>query len=231
MKILKTALVSVLFSAVALAQSAKSTVQMSGLNLLDTASTGSIAADGSYSGDWAPLLSASLHTSQQKDVIVGASLEVGLFTDTMVSSQRGNRDTSTAEAKVEVRVVLDAGTAGERIALPGTIVFNKRSQRLIAEFGGVLESCTDRNLDGKITVDECIFTDETLDLMLDTLSAHAFFFAIDDLGVGDHTLQVQARVSYGSSAQDGSASANAWVGKGGLTVEEVRFVQGADISL
>lgn len=212
----------------AFAQSAKNAVQVSALTLVPEVS---VFSDGAYVGPWTPVLSGTIKTSQQKDLIIGVSMEAGLFTDTKVSSQKGTKDTSSAEAMVEVRVVIDKGTPSERIAEPGTIVFSRREQTLIAEFGGVLQSCTDSNGDGTITSDECTFTDETLQLIQETLAAHAFFFALDDLGSAVHTVTVEARLSAGATADTGTAGAKAWVGKGAVTVEEVRLVKGQDITL
>jgi hypothetical protein len=66
---------------------------------------------------------------------------------------------------------------------------------------------------------------EEIELVLDTLSANAFNFVADDMGAGMHTVQVQARVGGGVSYQNGSASAKALVGKGAVTVEEVRMIK------
>ena len=76
-----------------------------------------------------------------------------------------------------------------------------------------------------------VFEDETLQLILETLSAHAFFFFLDDLGSGDHTVTVQSRISTGVYAEQGSANARAWVGKGSVSVEEVRLAKGVTINL
>ncbi len=226
MKTLVAALL--LLPAVGFAQSAKSAVGTVDLTLVPAISS---FTNGNYVGVWRDVITSGLHTSQQKDLVIGASLEVGIFTDTQVSSQRGTKDTSSAEAQVQVRVVIDKGTPAERIAAPGEVTFNRRKQDLIAQFGGVLQSCTDQDQDFTITIDECTFTDETLQLMLETLSAHAFFFILDDLGAGNHTVTVQARVSTGTYSEAGSANARAWVGKGSMSVEEARFVKGAVISL
>lgn len=209
-----------LLASSAFAQSSKETVAFSNLALLPRASTLTAGPDG-----WTNVLQSSLHLAQQKDLVMNASLEVGLFTDTLVSSSKGTKDTSTASAEVDVRIVIDQGTASERIAAPGEVTFDKRSQTMIAQFGGILQSCTDANGDGTITADECTFTNETLDLILDTLSAHSFVFGVTNLSAGNHTVTVQARTSSSATAQAGSANANAWIGKGGLDVDEVRFVQ------
>ena len=180
--------------------------------------------------DWTTILNTMLHTSQQKDLVMGVSLETGLFTRTLVKSRGGNQDTSYAEANVQVRVLVDAGTANERMAEPGIVTFDKRYQELMVKLGGIL-TCTDNNGDGIIQYNECVLTDEEIQLILDTLAAHAFNFALDDLGSGTHTVSVQVRVTTDTGAQAGSSSATGMVGKGSLVVEEVRLVKGSDITI
>lgn len=199
--------------AVATAQSAKNAVQLSDVAL--------VPATGQQT--WVPILRTSIKTSQQKDLVIGVSLETGLFTQTLVRSKGGNADTSTAEATVQIRV-----TVGNRTAEPGVVTYDKRYQELMASFGGVL-NCADLNVDGVITFDECALTEEELELILDTMGAHAFNFVLDDLGAGTHEVVVEAMVETNASWQLGSASATGAVGKGSLTVEEVRLVRGAEI--
>ena len=57
------------------------------------------------------------------------------------------------------------------------------------------------------------------------MDAHSFNFVIDDLEPGVHTVAVYAEIETDSSAQEGSASATAFIGKGSLSVEEVRFIK------
>ena len=179
---------------------------------------------------WTTILNSQLRTSQQKDLVMGVSLETGLFTRTLVRSRSGTQDTSFAEANIQVRVLIDAGTANERMAEPGIVTFDKRYQELMAKLGGVL-TCSDVNGDGVVTFDECTLSDEEIQLILDTLAAHSFNFALDDLGAGNHTVSVQVRVTTDTGAQMGSSSATGMVGKGSLVVEEVRLVKNADITI
>ena len=78
-------------------------------------------------GDWQTLLANTIKTSNQKDLFVSASFEVGLYTDTSVSSKNMVRDTSTANAGVQVRVLLD----GQEVE-PGKVVYGRRIQTLSA---------------------------------------------------------------------------------------------------
>ncbi len=207
------ALALALTPAIATAQSAKNAVQLSDVAL--------VPATGQQL--WSPILRTSIKTSQQKDLVIGVSLETGLFTQTLVRSKGGTSDTSKAEALVQIRV-----RVGNRTAAPGVVTYDKRYQELMAKFGGVL-SCSDLNGDGIVSFDECTLTEEELQLILDTMAAHAFNFVLDDLGSGTHEVVVEAMVDTSASWQLGSASATAAIGKGSLTVEEVRLVKGAEI--
>ena len=51
-------------------------------------------------GDWQTLLANTIKTANQKDLFITASLEVGLFTQTKVSSKNNVSDTSVASANV-----------------------------------------------------------------------------------------------------------------------------------
>lgn len=218
------ALIGTITAASASAQtqpSAKAAVQTSRLTLVDW------SADDTA---WETVLQTSIRTSEQKDLFVGVSLQTGLFTDTLVRSKGGTTDTSKAEAAVEVRVQLTDAQGSVRYAEPGDVVFDKRSQTLMAKFGGVLSGCTDADGDGHISLDECTLIDEELQLILDTLAAHHFNFAIDDLGNGVHTVEVQTRIDTNVEFGEGSATAKAMVGKGTVTVEEVRLLKDIDFT-
>jgi hypothetical protein len=197
------------------AQSAKESVKLSNLVLLDWTSS---------PVDWRPVLTTSIKTAQQKDLIMNVSLETGLWTQTIVKSKGGTSDTSHAAAGVHVRVLVD-----NQVVEPGEVVFARRSQDLTALFGGILQSCSDANADGTITSDECLFTNEELDMILDSMNANAFIFALPNMTAGTHSVVVQARIDMGISAQAGTAVAKAMIGKGSVTVEEVRLIKGANI--
>jgi len=78
-----------------------------------------------------------------------------------------------------------------------------------------------------IVLDESCVTPEEIDLILATLNAASFDFVEVDVPQGVHTLSLQARITTSDSAQNGSFTALGFVGKGTLTVEEVRLVKGA----
>jgi len=213
-----------LLSGSALAQSAKYSVQIGKLAQVSAAAA---TADG-----WSPVLYGRIHTSQQKDLVFGVSLESGLYTDTTVVSKNLQSDKSTAWARIKVRVLVDGVPAypGGDTGRDG-VTFAEREQGLVAKFSGYFE-CTDANGDGVIQLDECSYTKpEELQLWLKTLNANAFFFAKDNVGVGDHTIEVQAKIETSTTSQMGTAAANAWIGQGSVTVEEARLVKDAQINM
>lgn len=171
---------------------------------------------GTHSFD--PILSSQLHTGSKKDLLIGVSLETGLYTDTLVRSKGGVQDTSNATAGIRIIVKVDGIEAQ-----PGVVIFDKRSQTLSATLGGYFANCVDANNDG-ITdmLTECDLLDEEIDLILDTMAAHHFNFVYADLPAGDHTIEVLTEVTGSTSAQNGSASAYGTLGKGSLTVEEIQ---------
>ena len=108
------------------------------------------------------------------------------------------------------------------------VVFCDRIQTLAAKFAGL--NCTADPTTGVVTCTD----PEELRLLLRTLNANAFNFAKDDVGVGVHTVMVQARVqasvNFNDDASGGAlADAEAFAGAGALMVEEVRLVKDVQI--
>ena len=207
--------------------SAKSAVQLGNIAVMD----GRLGATNSKT-NWQTVMSATMKTSSQKDLIMNTSMEVGLFTRTLVKSKTGTPDTSSAGVGVEVRVLVDEGTPNQRIAEPGDVVFGRRTQELTATFQGLIDGClTTDPTTGAIIINSTCVRPEELQLVLDTLSAASFSFALSEMGVGVHSVKVQARMTFANTVQTGDVEARAMIGKGCLAVEEVRLVKGADITL
>lgn len=190
------------------------------------------AATAEDSG-WQTILRTYIKTSEQKDLTMDVALQCGLFTRTLVRSKMATKDTSTAEASIAIRVVMD----GTNFAMPGGeegVIYSRRYQELSAVFQGILTNClelVDDNGDGipdRVVIDEECVTPEELELVLDTMDAHAFNFALGDVGSGVHKIEVQALVDDATSAQTGEAEAYATLGKGAMIVEEVRLITDAD---
>lgn len=181
--------------------------------------------------DWQTVLANSIKTASQKDLFINASFEVGLFTQTLVSSKLMQKSTSTAEAMIQVRVLVDGN-----VVEPGAVVYGQRSQTLSATLEGAIANCLTvvTNADGTLSVilDPNCVTPETIELILDTMSAASFSFVAVDVPQGVHVVSVQARISStgGSTANTGSTwSAKGLVGKGTVTVESVRLIKDPNV--
>lgn len=179
-------------------------------------------------GGFVQVLKASIKTANKKDLLIGVSLETGLYTETSVKGKGGDKGTSTAEAGIFVKVEVDGQQADPEVS-PTEVIFDERLQELTATLGGVLSDCEDLNGDGIISVDECTLTDEEIGLILKTMSAHHFNYVARDLPSGDHEITVHVLgTTDTTSVTEGDAtteeSATVTVGRGSLTVEEVRAI-------
>ena len=182
-----------------------------------TAKVGDVSALGVNDTTWTTILSNSIKVPSQKDLFIDVSLQCGLYTQTKVKSKSGVPDESMAMAAVDVRVLVDS-----RVAEPGQVTFAARTQTVNATFMGLLN----------LTATPPVVTgNETLELILDTMSANSFNFIVDDLVSGEYTISVQAKFNTDTASQLGSATAVATVGLGSVTVETVRMIQDEDILL
>jgi len=197
------------------------------------------------------LLHATIKTANKKDLLIGVSLQSGLYTDTTVKGKNGSSEQAGAEAAVKVEVLID-GKMG--VAAPDTVIFARRVQELTATLGGVIEKCNvsvdPETGEGEIIIArDCDVSDEEIGLMISTTSANHFNFVAPNMEPGDHTVDV--RVTAMSAAEfnngeycaewdvdgncmsliettDNEASAWALVNLGSLTVEEVRGTNNLD---
>jgi len=224
--------------------SAKATAQIGDLSVIEVSGSGGLGVSDSGDTGWATLFTQTIKTPQDKDLFIDVSLECGLTTDTTVMSKKLSRAVATAEAIVEVQVVVD----GVAVAVNGTgdtdITFARREQTLIAEFAGDFSTCMTADLvSGEVTVDwECAGL-ETLQLILDTMQANSFNFVVPDLDAGEHTVQVEAKLSYVASGNleqetidleavtmaEGFSFAKAYLGNGSVTIETVRMIKDEDV--
>ena len=239
-KLFTVLFIAVLFCAVSSAQTvtgAHSTVQVADLTLVDW----------SAGQPWTTILghpnrsnpnSVLIKLSEQKELLFSVSLECGLYTQTLVKSSGGTKDTSSAQATVQVRVLVDGNTATP--AFPGAVTFCDRFQQLSAKLQGIIENLAcfvddDNDATTPPVFDPdapgCILTLEEIELVLRTLNANAFFFILPDVGVGTHNIEVQARIATLGSAQLGSWDAKALIGKGAVVVENHRLAKGDNIVL
>src|SRR5262245_17883998 len=103
----------------------------------------------------------------------------------------------------------------------------RRTQELTATLQGLIDGClTVDPTTGAVIINPTCVQPETLQLVLDTINANAFVFAMDDMGAGVHTMKMQARIKLNNTVQTGDVEARATIGKGSMSVEEVRLVKG-----
>jgi hypothetical protein len=189
--------------------SGKATVAVSDVTLIeDTPAQG-----------WTTLLSSTIKPpGGNRALFIDVSLMCGLFTKTQVKST-GNpnqRDTSSAQGTVTVRVLLNG-----QAAYPGEVVFCNRFQELSATLQGFVDV-----IDGELVITD----EEEIELIQRTMAANAFNFVAHPLGSGTtYDIEVQARVDSATSTQRGSASALASIGKGSVTVDAHRLVRGDEV--
>ena len=193
---------------------------------------------------------ATIKVPQDKELLVGVSAEIGLVTYGSVKGKNGGSATAIADAEAYVTVyaVPKAGGA-DLVAAPGQIMLSKRVQELSATLGGVIQECTDGDLDGTLDIaTECVVTDEEIGLLQDTTAAHHFNFVLPNMNQGEYDIKAvfttgaRAEVDICDSAADycgdlydaqgtvsASATAKAVVNKTMLTVQQVRAAKGGVI--
>lgn len=228
--------------------SAKATAAVADVHLL--VSSSSAGSPDSDSVGWNTILGNQIKTANQKDLFIDASLECGIYSDTLVRSSGGITDASLASGGVRVRVVIDPQTAntgsgpsasgfyaspsaGHDVDVNGNfshveagqgVSFCKRIQYLSAKLQGIIDlgdaGCFDAD-----PATECTLTDEEIRLVLATLDANSFNFIADNLSSGVHLVEVQAKLDTSGVSTKGSANAKAFVGMGSVTIEEVRMIK------
>jgi hypothetical protein len=215
-------------------RASKATAKVSELTLLDWTSTNT---------SWDTILTQNIKTPNQKDLFIDVSLETGLYTRTLVKSKRNYEgdpdwDTSTAHAKVMVRVGVDGnyatvglGAAQEAgVAFPRAVTFNEREQTLSAKFMGIFTgACLIVDpVTHAVSINYTCLEPEELELILNTMSANSFNFVVADLTPGNHVITVEAKIIANGAADEGEYEAMALVGQGSVTIELVRMVKAED---
>jgi hypothetical protein len=207
--------------------------------------------DSANNGQWFTVMNASVKASTNKTLFVSPSLITGIYTNTQVKGN-GSSQTATAVASVAVRVLLDCtncGNPGDMQSSPALyglagfpdaggsgIVFDARIQQLTATLGqAITSSCI---------TDITTCSQEVVDLILSSTTAHTFNFILTEVGSGTHTITVQARLDAGNicynnsgavttcSSQDvlntslASSASAALFGLGSVTVIPVQLAPG-----
>jgi hypothetical protein len=208
----------------------KATIAIDKLVGLTQAASAPGTNGGPNTTGWKKVLSTQIKTANQKDLMFDASFQCGIVTDTTVSSTNGGKSTSQARGTIAVRVLVDGVPAQPDSGIDATgdpygdggIVYCDRIQTLSAQFSGL--GCT-ASATGEVTCTQ----PETLQLILETLNANSFNFAMKDVSSGVHTVTVEAKADAAAKLIDDAsggtlAGAEAFVGAGSLFVEEVRLI-------
>jgi len=184
------------------------------------------------------IMNTTLSNSQSSSFLVNASLVTGLLTNTTVKSNGGGSSSATATGSVQVGVMLDGNfdgagnyVGGGTLASPGLLSFDTRSQTLTATLGQALNGCSLSN-----NIVQCTsFSQQEIQLILDTTAAHSFEYILPNVGVSPtsapHRIDVVAQVSSSTlSSGLGSSLAAACYGAGSVVVDAVRLGNGFSCS-
>jgi hypothetical protein len=168
-------------------------------------------------GGGAKVLFGNIKTpsAANKNVLVMATLESRILTNTLVASKNGDRSSSTATGAVVVtpKVYLCpnndcSGASGALVDItklngsvtPDHVTFNQRTQTLNASLSGL--NCT-LNASGVLTCED----PETIELLLSTMSSNGFNFLVQTPGQGVY--QVQLGIALQATATTNSLAAGA----------------------
>jgi hypothetical protein len=241
-RILGTCFVCLLVATLASAQSTTSPQGGAGIytgNAVCAASNAGLGSslqpctDSTGNGQWFTVMSASLKTSNTTDLFISPSLVTGLYTETLIKgNSTGTSATAAATGSVAVRVLIDCVncvTSGSMQIAPASfkmaaqpdpggtgIVFDARIQQLSGTLGQVITSAC-------LATNTC--TDEQLDLILATTSAHSFNYIVTNVGSGQHTITVQARLDAGQVCTNNNSN-----GTGGVTCTNVNTSLGSSVA-
>ena len=252
-------LTSAVFSVGAMAQSAKfAAVWTDGLKVIKSEACDSteenFCDDITDTGAQFGATLANIKVPQSKELLVGVSAQVELFTQTIVKGRKGSYSKATAMAEGGVSLLACNWASGTCYdGAPEYITLSKRQQELEAVLGGVIEECTfDVTLDvvqdiptgaATWTLEDCIVLQEEIGLALTTMAAHHFNFVFPDLPQGDYSViatfktDATAATEIGCAEEtqycdaeldaDATAVSHAIIGKTMMTIQEVRAVKGS----
>lgn len=205
------------------------------------------AAKSVTADNYVEVMGSTVKVSNSQSLFVNTSLVTGLYTNTLVSTKPSrtsggtNTSTATATGGVYLRAVLMDAANGNVIAYgypaadcnaavlgcSGTgadsgVVLDSRVQTLTQSLSNCVVNVTVSGMAGTGT---CDFT-STIQLILQTTSAHAYNFIFPNVGVGTWYMSIQAAADSGAVVNTGTGSAvgGAAYGLGSVTMESVRMV-------
>jgi hypothetical protein len=194
-------------------------------------SAGGSAAIGIVATAWKPILTASFKPPGGKDLFITFSGTTGLFTlasdetqnqafmynqgfnsngSSTATGQTGAGAASEANLRIELRVLIDSTTtadpppAGTVVAAPGVITLDNMMRNIGLNSALNLESSQAINAFYSNYTD--LYSQQILNLALAEGGVRSFTFIQKNVGVGTHTITVQARYA-ASNIQNASASA------------------------
>jgi hypothetical protein len=165
-----------------------------------------------------------------KSVLVMATLESSILTNTLVASKNGNNSTSTASGAVIVTPKVFecpngdcSGASGALVDItgiggsvtPNHVTFNQRIQTLSADLLGL--GCTADAVTGVVTCTD----PETIGLILSTTSANGFNFLVQTPGQGVYQVQLGVALEASATTNALPAGAQAMVGVGAGSLIEM----------
>jgi len=182
-------------------------------------------------GGGAKILFGNIKTpsASNKNVLVMATLESSILTETVVASKNGNTSSATATGAVVVKphvftcpssdcsgasgALVDITKLGGTVT-PSVVTFNQRSQTLTANLLGL--GCT---LNG-VGVVVCT-SPETIGLILSTTSANGFNFLVQTPGQGVYQVQLEIGLTATATVNSLPAGSAASVGVGAGSLVEM----------
>ena len=152
--------------------------------------------------------------STSKYLLIGASLETSLLTETGVTGGTGTKQSSTAFGSIVVTPEVLAPNGQKVPVWPSKVTFDERLQTLTANLSGCLT-----NFDPTTGLPVVTCTDsESVNLLLSTMSAHSFNFLVENHGTGTYTvkLHIGATAKASSTSIVAASRVNVGVGVGSL---------------
>ena len=148
------------------------------------------------------ILETQIRTGNPKDLIISFTSEAALVTDTKIS---GKDASDMDRASIIVWATVDGN-----LAYPENgITLAERTQTLKGNLGQMVDP------------DTGLLMDEDVQLILDTTAANGFNFYIENVGTGNHVVQIWAKISTEESTGTASGAPKGIIGSRTLIVEEV----------
>lgn len=164
---------------------------------------------------------ATIHVAQQKELLVGVSAQVELFTMTEVKGKRGSVTKALASASGAVNVEACTADGECATAVPSLVTLAARTQEMSATLAGVIEECEVTLVDetgsgipdyGEFDLSDCTVSEEELKMATTTMAAHHYNFVLPNLKQGTYDLKVkfftEAGVEAAASCGDPNPDAN-----------------------